>query len=531
MSRDAKFTVASAVAAAGGLAVYILMSSGAALDGGSQKSGASVAASSRCRLPAVAGPFYPGDAGELRKAVDRFLGDRGPSTPGRLIALIAPHAGYEYSGEAAGKAYALLRNAQVSRVVIIGLSHRGGPQPVWADDVGSYRTPLGDVPVDGAALDILKVGGLPLAAGGALSEHSIEVQLPFLQEALAQGWKLVPILVGDAGDADVRRAAEALNLILDDSTVVCVSTDFTHYGAAFRYVPFTGSDKEIREKLAGLDQEAVKLILAGDAPGFSDYLRRTGATICNHNGVLMLLNVLPEWAKGQQVAYSTSGEKTGAYDMSVSYVSAAFTVEGRNDDFWGTKAKREKAMAGGKALSDAEKKTLLELARATLVAAVTGGKRPDPSKYGLTESLMEKRGAFVTLTIGGHLRGCIGYVLPEKPLYQTVMDNAVNAALEDPRFPSVTAEETKSIRIEISAMSPLETITDVSKIEVGKHGILISRGRFRGLLLPQVATESGWDREEFLRQTCRKANLLSDAWKDPASTIEIFSAEVFHEGE
>jgi len=186
-------------------------------------------------------------------------------------------------------------------------------------------------------------------------------------------------------------------------------------------------------------------------------------------------------------------------------------------------------MGEGDLLTDSEKSTLLKLARASLEAAIYKGQEPDLAGFELTEALKEKRGAFVTLQEQGELRGCIGYVEARVPLWQAVMENAVNAAVHDPRFPTVTAAEVPKIKIEISAMSPLERTTDVSKIEVGKHGIMLSRGMYRGLLLPQVATEYGWNREEFLQHTCLKAGLPSDAWKDPATKIEIFSAEVFHE--
>lgn len=144
-------------------------------------------------------------------------------------------------------------------------------------------------------------------------------------------------------------------------------------------------------------------------------------------------------------------------------------------------------------------------------------------------SLIEKCGAFVTLHSNGELRGCIGYIEGIIPLFETVQEVAVKAALEDPRFEPVTVDELDNIDLEISVLSPLKKIKDVNKIEVGKHGLVIKRGYSRGLLLPQVAVEYNWDREAFLSHTCRKAGIGADQWKDQATEIYIFSAEIFSE--
>ncbi len=182
-------------------------------------------------------------------------------------------------------------------------------------------------------------------------------------------------------------------------------------------------------------------------------------------------------------------------------------------------------------LTPDERRTLLTLARSALEAHVHAEKPLDTEGVTLTPSLKEKRGAFVTLTIGGQLRGCIGYVDPIKPLWQAVVENAVNAAVNDPRFGPVAPRELGLIHIEISAMTPLKPVSDASEVEVGRHGLMISKGFCRGLLLPQVATEYGWNRDQFLRYTCQKAGLPMDAWRDPQAKIESFCAEVFGEGE
>ena len=180
-------------------------------------------------------------------------------------------------------------------------------------------------------------------------------------------------------------------------------------------------------------------------------------------------------------------------------------------------------------LNGIQKKRLLEIARRSLEGYVVSGKREKFSE--IDPVLIREHGAFVTLNKHGQLRGCIGHVIGDSPLYKTVADMAIEAGTGDPRFPKVDVSELKNIEIEISVLSSLERINDVERIQVGKHGILIRKGFYSGLLLPQVATEYGWDRNTFLEHTCNKAGLPADAWKDKSTQIQIFSAVVFSEKE
>lgn len=178
-------------------------------------------------------------------------------------------------------------------------------------------------------------------------------------------------------------------------------------------------------------------------------------------------------------------------------------------------------------LNENEKKYLLSVARSVIQARCEGKNvslQPPPSS-----KLQEKRGAFVTLHKKGELRGCIGYIEAIKPLYQTVAQMAEAAAFNDPRFPPVTNSEIEDLEIEISVLTPLTKIDNIETIEVGKHGILIRKGFYQGLLLPQVATEYGWDRITFLNHTCTKAGLPPNCWKDPDTEIYVFSADIFSE--
>jgi AmmeMemoRadiSam system protein A len=176
-------------------------------------------------------------------------------------------------------------------------------------------------------------------------------------------------------------------------------------------------------------------------------------------------------------------------------------------------------------LTAKEKDTLLDIAKKTIAAKVNN--KDIPKLNVDSETLQEKRGAFVTLKKHGNLRGCIGYIKALKPLGETVQEMAIAAAFHDPRFPSLKPEEVKDLTFEISVLSPLKRIKDINEIEVGKHGLYIVHGYNAGLLLPQVAIEYEWDRETFLQETCHKAGLPTGAWMDKETEIYIFSADYF----
>ena len=176
--------------------------------------------------------------------------------------------------------------------------------------------------------------------------------------------------------------------------------------------------------------------------------------------------------------------------------------------------------------SSEERALLVRLAHQTIEAALRGERPPAGSSP--SPHLAEARGAFVTLHLAGQLRGCVGFVQPARGLHQTILEAALSAAFHDPRFPPVSLEEAPELQVEISVLSPLRPIAP-QEIVVGRHGLVVARGSYRGLLLPQVAVEQDWDATTFLEQTCLKAGLPADAWKHGA-TLQAFTAEVFGEG-
>ena len=464
-----------------------------------------------------AGQWFPADADGLARLVDGFLSGAAAEIPRPPVALIAPHAGYPYSGAVAGRGYATLKGRSCKRVILLGPSHQAPVRGASVLRADVYETPLGRIPVDAEARDALRacpvVREQPAAHAG---EHSVENQLPMLQRALKE-FAMVEVIVGAMTPAERAALAEVLRKLADAGTLLVASTDFTHYGPRFAYVPFKD---RVPERLAELNGKAVATILALDAKGWDRFIAETGDTVCGQAAVGLLLEALKPWGdvQGRRVAFDTSGRLTGDWENSVTYASIVFWRTGKEDY-----------------LKRAEKETLLGLARDVLKAFLQTRKMTlDESRYDLTEALKRPGAAFVTLKNHGRLRGCLGTFLPQAPLYQTVAEMA-RAAAQDFRFLGnpVTSAELGDIDIEISVLTPLEKVSDPMKeIELGRHGIyLVGQGR-TGCFLPQVATETGWSKEEFLSHCAGdKAGLAPDAWKKPGVTVYRFEAHVFGEKE
>jgi hypothetical protein len=466
-------------------------------------------AGERVRPAVLAGAWYPGEAAELGSYLDRTL-DAAPawSAPGgeRLGALIAPHAAYAYSGAAAAAGYRALRGQAFDRVILLGPSHHGAFRGAAIADVDAYATPLGEVPIDAAAVTRLRASSL-VGAGpdGPDREHSLEIQLPFLQRALAPGWRLVPILVGRLEAEDYAVLTDAIRPLLDGRTLVVVSTDFTHYGARFGYVPFA-ADADVAGRLEALDKGALAQIEARDPKGFLDYQERTGITVCGFRPVALLLHLLPSDVRAYLVRYETSGALLGDYRSSVSYLSIALTIPDRLAEpaAWEPESLRWLHRLAALRVRDAVAPT--DASRVSLGALADA----------LPAQVREPAGAFVTLRKGGRLRGCIGYIAPIKPVWQAVLDNAEAAALRDTRFRPVEPEEINDLDIEVSVLTEPVAIADWTGFEVGRHGIVLVKGSRRAVFLPDVALEQGWDREQTLTHLARKAGLPADGWREGA---------------
>jgi len=504
------------------------------------------------RPSVLAGSWYEADPERLAALVDRYLAEAGepPASSGAVVGLVAPHAGYVYSGRCAAHAYRTVAGRAIRRVILLGPSHTTRCRGLVLPRADYFATPLGRVEVDQAAGRFLvDQGGLFSQEEAAhAEEHSLEIQLPFLQRTLEPGFKILPLVVGELGDADYARAAAALRPLCDQETLVVISTDFTHYGASFGYQPFTD---RVAENLARLDGDAVEQILELDLQGFLAYQRKTGATICGFRPLgIMISRFGTNWDRGEvavdNLHYTTSASGTGDWSHVVSYQALAVrstppdsdagdTPEGTAGETDPVEAvpvaggNEAEEVAGVAGLTPSQQDLLLGLARETLRMHTLEGRRPPAERgAGLPAILFEQRGAFVTLHKKGRLRGCIGYIQARKPLWETVVDNTINAASSDHRFPPVSREELPQLDIEISVLSPLEKLSGPEAVEVGLHGLYIVSGFSSGLLLPQVPTEQGWDRETFLENLCLKAGLERDAYLRGAELYG-FTAQVFGE--
>ena len=280
--------------------------------------------------PAVAGTWYPRNREELADTVDGLLtaaGTRSGYPPTPVTALIAPHAGFAYSGAVAASAFLRVNQRCFDRVVLLGPSHyfgfRGAAVP---DAAGACRTPLGDMPIDREAVAALRrEAGFVADDRMFAPEHALEAELPFLQRTLRGDASIVPILLGGrASYQDATLVARAIAPLLSPSTLVVVSSDFTHFGPRFGYEPFKD---DVPARLRALDMGAIAAIEAGDAAAFARYVETTRATICGHRAIDALLALQGRASRARLVEYDTSGRMTGTWDHSVSYAGIAFPGE------------------------------------------------------------------------------------------------------------------------------------------------------------------------------------------------------------
>ncbi len=459
------------------------------------------------RQPAVAGQFYPADVRTLTAMVDTMLADAlAPELSGELVAIQVPHAGYPYSGPTAARAFRLLAGRDGATVVMFGTSHRAFIQQAAVYARGAWRTPLGEVPVDEElARAILDADNFFIESERAHGEeHSLEVQLPFLQRVLSS-FRIVPIMFLRPSFEQCERAGRAVARACQGRNAVLLASTDLYHGES--YAEAVRTDSVTVELLARFEPEELYRALAEER-----------AQACGGYAVVAMMVAARELGadRATVLAQTNSNDVTGQQGgYCVGYSAVAFS--GRPS------ASRE----ASDELSIAEQKSLLAIARNTLETHVRTG-RVMPAEAA-TALLAEKRGAFVTLHKHGELRGCIGYVEAVKPLYQAVSDMAVAASSEDPRFPPVTPEELDDIDIEVTVLSPLRRLGSPDSVVVGRHGLVIRKGFHSGLLLPQVPIEQGWNREQFLAHTCRKAGLAPTAWQDPDAQLFCFTGQVFGE--
>ena len=472
------------------------------------------------RQPAVAGSFYPADADELTAMLKAFF-DKAPvaDPKGEIAAVISPHAGYVFSGQVAASSYKQLpRDRQYERIFLIGTSHYVHLPGASLYNEGNYETPLGEVKVDIALADELidEYRFFEFDPEAHSREHSLEVQLPFLQYWLKHDFTIVPIIIGTQDPTVIKKIAKALKPWFRPGNLFVISTDLSHYPT---YDHARVADEHMLEAVvSGKPSRLLEALRDNEARGYPNLL----TSMCGWPGVFALMEITAgdKNIHYQKVLYMNSGDtRYGDHERVVGYgaVIVARKNSSRDDE--------------EDYLTKKDKRDLLHVARQTLEERVKHGRLPDIDTSDFSENLLRPAGAFVTLhTKKGQLRGCIGRFLPDEPLYLVVRDMAVAAALQDYRFPPVTPAEVDDLDIEISVLTPLKRIRSIDEFKLGRDGIYMVKNGRSGTFLPQVADETNWTKEEFLGHCARdKAGIGWDGWKD--AELYTYRAIVFSEKE
>lgn len=495
-----------------------------------------------------AGSWYEADSGKLSAQLNDYLLQaskelKQEQTPtnsqSTLLAIVAPHAGYAFSGKTAAYSYQEAKSYHPKRIFLMGPSHYSKLRGVALPLSISYETPLGNLDVDKEVVSELKAyPSFSIQPEVHRNEHSLEMQLPFIRQTFGDV-KIVPLIVGELSDqSEVRLVAEELKGFVRKDDLIVVSSDFTHYGPRYDYVPFKDNVPANIEKL---DKEAFGYLSRLDVQGLLDFEHRTKDTICGFYPCTVLAAMLPQRTKAQLLKYSTSRDSTAEdKDNSVSYLAAAFTGPA-----WPSEPAARKSAAEVVKLSDTERKILLQIARSTIDLWVKENKTYDPAKAGvpITLNMKQSSGVFVTLykrstgkPSGEHqrlreekqLRGCIGSIWPVSPIYQAVVDNAINACTHDPRFQPVKTEELKDIDIEINVLTPPRRVSSYKDIVLGTDGIILSKYDRQAVFLPSVPTEYRWTLSDTLKQLSLKAGLKDTDWQEGAK-YDLFQSVEFGE--
>ena len=469
------------------------------------------------RKPYAAGRFYTDHPDELKTQLQQFFSQairqRSEKNP---LAIVVPHAGYVFSGGVAASAYNQIDpGSKFDRIFIIGSSHTSSFAGASVYCTGHFQTPLGIVKVDlELAKKLVKENELLRNYPEAHQfEHSIEVQLPFLQHHLHTDFKIVPIVIGSSTVETSKKLAAILKPYLNEKNLFVISSDFSHYPdyegshLADQATAYAIKTNEASNLIAVLKDNEKKEI-----PGLV-------TSLCGWSSVLTLLYMteqLPD-LKVDLIQYKNSGDSSyGDKQRVVGYWAISFfkpETDNVTTEFL---------------LCTADKTSLLKLAHETISEYIKKRTTPevDPSK--LSKALRTPCGAFVTLNKNHNLRGCIGHFEANLPLWKVVQQMAIAAATQDHRFNEVQANEISQLKIEISVLTPMKRIKSADEFILGKQGIYIKKGNSSGTFLPQVAAQTGWSKEEFLGHCARdKAGLGCDDW----NTAELYTYEALVFGE
>lgn len=467
------------------------------------------------RQPAFAGTFYPSSPRELQEDLEHYFTEaKAARLEGRIRTLIVPHAGYEYSGVVAASGYkSIPEDESYKNIFIIASSHREQFSGTSVYAAGNYITPLGTVRVNreiaGQLIENHKnIRYLPQAHD---REHSIEVQLPFIQYRFNETPEIVPIVMGNSSLAAARELASALLPWFTPENLFIISSDFSHYPS---YKDAQRIDRLSEESIVTRDPEAFYSSLRKNS---NAGVTNLATPCCGWSSIMTLLYMADRQEEIEMwpVLYRNSGDSpVGDKERVVGY--------------WAIAGHEKLPALNSYGLDASEKEALLEISRTTLETYLKSGTLAEADRNELTGTLRQPAGAFVSLYMGGRLRGCIGNFSPDKPLYMVVQEMTLAAALNDPRFAPVEASELKYLTIEISVLTPLKKIGSIDEFQLGKHGIYMTKGGKSGTFLPQVAESTGWSAEEFLGHCARdKAGIGYDEWKE--AELYVYEALVFGE--
>ena len=477
------------------------------------------------RRPAVAGQFYSGDSTRLTNALNAFFDDAVLPSVEKPIALVVPHAGYIYSGQIAADAFNQAKNYDYDVIVILGTNHTSpGFSGISIYPRGRYQTPLGMADIDETiAASLIKAKKeYTFRPEVHRQEHSIEVQIPFIQY-LFPGVKIVPVIVGKPDiDLCINFGQVLADVLKKRNALIVASSDLSHYPS---YENAVNVDQKTLEAIVKLDARNLQSVIRTQ---MTQHIQNLATCACGEAPVLAAMEAAKGMGAtcGTLISYANSGDVSfGNRDRVVGYGAVAFSKDDclNNETSIHSPTNNQSLI-----LKDVQKRELLAFARKTIYQYLMSETVPLARGYG--PELQFKTGAFVTLKKNHQLRGCIGHMNNDLSLCAVVGSMALQAAFNDRRFRPVTIDELENIEIEISILTPYQPIRNANEIVLGQDGIVLRKNGNQAVFLPQVATEQGWNRQEFLDNLCKKAGLEDGCWQDDAELFT-FQAVVFQESE
>jgi MEMO1 family protein len=458
--------------------------------------------------PAFAGRFYPAEKDKLVEMLYSFF-ESAENPAEEALAVISPHAGYVFSGKVAASAMKQINpDKKYTNVFVITSSHSHYFKGASVYNKGNYETVFGEIEVNKDIADdlILKNNLFNCITDAHTAEHSLEVHLPILKYYLKHDFNLVPIIIGDADTQDCIKIAGELKNHFCEENLFIISSDFSHFP---EYKDAVNIDKKTAESICS---NSAEIFLNTIRENKNSGIRELATDICGKNAVLCLLYMTQNAPyQYQMIDYQNSGDSVyGDHDSVVGYHAIAVF--------------KDKSSV---IISEEEQKYLLRIARDSIFSHLSG-RNQDIIEEDISDSLKLKCGAFVTLRMNNALRGCLGRFDSDKFIPETIANLAPASATRDYRFSPLTIDELSKVKIELSILTPMRKIHSIDEIKVGKHGIYIIKDGKAGTFLPEVATDMGWDKIEFLNRCAdNKAGIGQDGWKD--ADIYIYETIKFSE--